>query len=245
VDGTWDEIADWWLSEGHADIAYQEDVLPLLDRLLSDGSGIVADLGCGEGQALRHVLTENPGVRMLGCDLSEQLLQRARRSAPVVRARLPELRWLGDQVLDGALSIYLLDLVPDEQTFFAETARVTRLGGFLIVIMNHPAYTAPGASPLLDVDGEVLWRWGSYFSRGSSTEPAGAGTITFHHRPLSSVLNAAAGAGWFLESMEELPLSEVVTAEHPTYQGQEHVPRLLGVRWRRGRPLKFADTEAD
>jgi len=233
VDSTWDDIAEWWLSEGHADIAYQEDVLPLLDRLLPGTAGTVADLGCGEGQALRHV-SATSDIRLIGCDLSEALLRRAVESVPVVRARLPGMGWLGDATLAGAFSIYLLDLISDEASFFTETARVVELGGFLVVIMNHPAYTAPGASPLLDIDGEVLWRWGSYFSRGSSTEPAGSGTIIFHHRPLSSLANAAAAAGWSLEWMEELPLSEVVTSEHPAYEGQGHIPRLLGMRWRRG-----------
>lgn len=234
MDDTWDDIAEWWLSEGHADIAYQEDVLPLLDRLLPAATGVVADLGCGEGQALRHILADTSGLRLIGCDLSEALLRRAVESVPVVRARLPGMSWLRDETVAGAFSIYLLDLIPAEDSFFVETARVVRSGGFLVVIMNHPAYTAPGASPLLDVGGEVLWRWGSYFSRGSSTEPAGDGTITFHHRPLSTLVNAAAAAGWSLECMEELPLSEAVTSEHPGYEGQEHIPRLLGMRWQRG-----------
>lgn len=245
MDDTWDDIAEWWLDEGHTDIAYQEDVLPLLDRLLEGARGTVADLGCGEGQAMRHVAATTSTIRTIGCDLSEPLLRRAVEASPVVRARLPGLRWLRDAAIDGAFSVYLLDLIPDEAAFFSEVARVVRPGGFLVVIMNHPAYTAPGASPLLDGDGEVLWRWGSYFERGSSTEPAGGGTIVFHHRSLAALVNAAAAAGWAIDRMEELPLSERVTALHPAYRGQEHVPRLLGMRWQASGRLKSEAAAAD
>ena len=76
----------------------------------------------------------------------------------------------------------------------------------------------------MDEDGEVLWRWGSYFTTGASDEPAGDHTVRFHHRPLGMLLTSAAAHGWSLEAFRERPLSEGVVAVEPGYVGQEQIP---------------------
>jgi hypothetical protein len=170
---------------------------------------------------------------MIGTDLSMSLLHHAYATAPVVQAVLPELSWLRDASLERAFSVYLLDLISDDATFFTETARVIKPGGYLVVIINHPVFTAPGSTPLIDDDGQVLWRWGSYFEPGSSSEPAGNGSVEFFHRPVADLLTAAARSGWVLDTMVERGLSEETIARIPGYAGQEHVPRLAGFRWKR------------
>jgi len=132
---------------------------------------------------------------------------------------------------DVAYSIYLLDLIQDHRRFFGETARIVRRGGHLVVVINHPVYTAPGSAPFMDGDGEVLWRWGTYFEEGSSREPAGEGTIEFFHRPVDEIVSAASTAGWSLEHMVETGLSAKTIARFPEYVGQENIPRLAGFRW--------------
>jgi hypothetical protein len=82
-------------------------------------------------------------------------------------------------------------------------------------------------------DGEVLWRWGPYLDEGASEVPAGDGAVTFHHRPVSRLLSAAAGAGWCLERLEELGVGEVQAAGDPLLDAQRHIPRLLAARWLR------------
>ena len=109
---------------------------------------------------------------------------------------------------------------------------VFRGGGTLVVVMNHPAYTPSGAGPVIDpTDGEVYWRWGDYTEEGAGDEPAGDGSITFHHRPLGTVLTTAADAGWVLERVVERPATGEALAA--LIGDQRHIPRLLGVRWRR------------
>jgi SAM-dependent methyltransferase len=186
------------------------------------------DLGCGEGQGMR--LMNRP---VFGCDLSMNLLRRSDAGGRVVQTDLPDLRWLSGSSLDTAFSVYLVDLIPDHDRFFSETARVVRQGGSLIVVINHPVYTSPGSAPLLDESHEVLWRWGAYFAEGSSTEPAGEGEVEYFHRPMAELLNSAARSGWMLSRMIERGLSDETIARIPSYIGQEQIPRLLGVRWRR------------
>jgi hypothetical protein len=109
---------------------------------------------------------------------------------------------------------------------------VVQTDGVLVLVQNHPAYTPPGAGPIIDqTDGEILWRWGRYFDETSGPEPAGEGSITFYHRPLGNLLTVAAAAGWCLERAVELGLGPNAVARDPGMAGQEHMPRILGLRW--------------
>jgi SAM-dependent methyltransferase len=228
VGSSWDELSGWWAEEVDQDPAYPLDVHPILLELMQDSVGLAMDLGCGEGQGMRFI-----GNHVFGCDISLDLLRRANAGGTVVQTELPDLRWLRDCSLDTAVSVYVVDLIRDHVEFFAETARVVKQGGELVIVINHPAFTAPGSCPMLDTDDEILWRWGAYFAEGSSTEPAGDGVVEFFHRPMDELLTSAATAGWALEGMIERGLSDETVARIPSYAGQQYIPRLLGVRWRR------------
>ena len=171
---------------------------------------------------------------IVGCDVSVALLGDAAKAGPVVQCRLPDLSWLKPAVFEAAACVLVLEHVRDMHALFGGVARVVRPGGALVVVMNHPAYTPPGAGPVIDMsDGEVLWRWGSYFDEAEGTEPAGEGTVVFHHRPLATILSSASSHGFDLLRIEEAGLDPAVVAEDPGLAGQEHLPRLLGARWRR------------
>ncbi|MCZ7533010.1 MAG: class I SAM-dependent methyltransferase [Acidimicrobiia bacterium] len=223
---SWDDIAEWWSAEATDDPVYAADVHPLYRELTSDLSGVIADLGCGTGQAMGMT-----GPQTIGVDLSMDLLAHASSVGPTVRARLPSLACFVNDAFDHAASIYLLDLIQDDATFFSETARAVRKGGSLVVVMNHPVFLAPGSGPFADPDKEVFWRWGSYFDIGSSHEPAGHRKIEFFHRPLDVLLNNASAAGWSLDLMRERPLSPQILDAYPEFLGQDTIPRLLGLRW--------------
>lgn len=225
---SWDDIADWWRSEISDDVVYRTDVFPVYDELTASMDGKVIDLGCGDGQGMARLAACSVGV-----DLSSRLLKHAVRHGPCVRTRLPELAAFRTGVFDHAVSIYLVDLIEDDRGFFAQAARVVRSGGTMAIVMNHPAYTAPGSAPIADSDGEVLWRWGAYQTRGSTSEPAGGRSVRFFHRPLGALLGDAAAAGWELRQLIERPLSAEAIEAMPGYAGQDTVPRLLGCLWER------------
>jgi ubiquinone/menaquinone biosynthesis C-methylase UbiE len=176
------------------------------------------------------------GAHAIGCDLNLDLLQVATTIGPVVQARLPSIRWLRDGSIDGAFLGLVLEHFEDETTLFREAGRVTKAGGVLAVVINHPVWTAPGSSPIEDAGGETLYRTGTYFGRGHSDEPAGSKKVRFYHRTTADLVNAASQAGWDLQVMEESGLSDVQLARYPEYVGQEQIPRLLGMRWRRRGP---------
>ncbi len=217
----WSELSGWWLEEIETDPAYETVVTPLLlDVLRPEPDALYLDLGCGEGRVMRAVAVS--GTRVHGLDLTHDL---ALRAGAAFVAELPDLP-VRDGVYDGVYCVLTLEHVVDHRTLFAEAARVTKSGGVFALVANHPVWTAPDSTPITDEDGEVLWRPGTYFGDGSTEVPAGASSVTFHHRSMSELLNAAADAGRFLEHMAEQP--------HHEYDDQAGIPRLLGCRWRRG-----------
>lgn len=217
---TWTDLASWWLDEIATDPAYAEVVTPLLLENLDPQPGRrYLDLGCGEGRVMRAVSAI--GAVVHGVDLSHDL---AARAGSAFVARLPGIP-VKDAAYDGVYAVLTLEHIEDHAAFFAESARVTKPGGSLAVVVNHPVWTAPDSTPITDTDGEVLWRPGSYFSTGYSEAPAGEATVIFHHRSMSELLNAAAAGGWSLRRMVELP--------HHEFEDQAGIPRLLACRWRR------------
>ena len=220
----WIEHADWWLEEIRDDPLYHLEVMPLLDALIDGVNGRILDLGCGEGQVMRR-----RGVGVFGCDISMDLLRL--NDGPVVCGSLPDLSWLREDSLDAAYMVLVLEHLADLQVF-AEAARVVRPGGVLVIVMNHPAFTSEGAGPIMDPnDGEILWRWGDYFDTAECHMAGTSANVTFYHRPLADILNAASAAGWMLDEISEKGFSKASLATRPEYVGQEQMPRLLGARW--------------
>ena len=225
----WDRLADWWLGEV-ADPAYREEVHPLVLDLVGDVAGLrVLEVGAGEGQVLR--LLREKGAETFGMDLSARLAGKAGASFV---GRLPSLAAVHDTATDMIVAVLVLEHLRSLEGLFEEFHRITRIGGACVLVGNHPLMTAPGSAPITDpTDGEVFLRPGDYFAEGFTDEPAGPGTVRFHHRPLGFLLEAAAGAGWSLERFQEVGISAGRVARDPSYAGQEQLPRLLGVRWRK------------
>lgn len=228
---TWQQLGPWWLEELESDPAYEAEIEPLLLGLLDpQPESLYVDLGCGEGRVMAAVT--RAGGSVVGCDINPLLLDQARRHGAVVRAALPDLGWVRTKVFDGAYVGLVLEHLSDETEFFAQVALSVRSGGVLALVINHPIWTAPDSSPMEVAGGETLWRPGIYFGRGHSDEPAGKKKVRFYHRTLSDLLNSASAAGWDLERLEERGISKEQTARLPDLLGQEHIPRVLGARWR-------------
>ncbi len=219
---SWSEMGEWWLTELAADPAYESVVTPMLfDVLEPEPGALYLDLGCGEGRVMSAFLER--GATVHGVEINHGLATRASAIAPTIVGRLPDLDFLRSGAYHGAYCVLVLEHIPDHEAFFAATARVIRPGGDLALVTNHPSWTAPGSTPITDTDGEILWRPGNYFSAGHSVEPAGDGTVIFHHRSMGSMLNAAANAGWSLKRLVE-------TAHHEL-EDQAGIPRLMASRW--------------
>ena len=128
--------------------------LELVTRLLQLApGGRLLDLGCGMGGPGRFV-ARRTGAHLVGVDISPvaiaQASARAARAGPAMRCRY-QLGSADDTRLPsssqgGALSIDVLQIVPDPQAALAEVARVLAVGG-RFAFTSWESDPAPGAVP--------------------------------------------------------------------------------------------------
>lgn len=228
----WNELADWWLVEAD-DPAYREEVAPLFLEVFQPSPGqVLLDLGCGDGR-MQHLVVAQ-GAIAVGVDINTDLAAIAARSHPVFLHCLPDLACVRDAAVDGAYVVLALEHFEDSERFFAETARVTRQGGRLTAVINHPVYTAPRSGPVLDpTDGELFWRFGDYLNPGRTRDPAGDRSVEFIHRPIGVLLTQAATAGWSLEVVLEQGVGSRAASRDPILAKHRDIPHLMAIRWRR------------
>ena len=107
---------------------------PFLDFAAIGGAVEVLDVGCGTGSLTFALADAAPGARIVGIDHSQAYVDHARSRAPDGgrlkfeqgdAAALP----YGDQAFDAALSLLVLNFVPDAERAAGELARATRPGG--------------------------------------------------------------------------------------------------------------------
>lgn len=101
---------------------------------------IVAELGVGTGVIAAGL--RRHGVDVVGFDLSEAMMRAAvdRLGARVAMADVDCLP-VADNVIDTAVFIWVLQLVPDPLATLAEAARIVRPGGRVIAILSNGEYS--------------------------------------------------------------------------------------------------------
>lgn len=105
---------------------------------LRDVTGVVADIGCGNGAYVARFLDERPDLRVLGVDLSVGMLATVRASTghrALVAADAAALP-LADVSVDAALAMHMLYHLPEPAHGVAELRRVVRAGGMALVATN-------------------------------------------------------------------------------------------------------------
>ncbi|MGX1134404.1 SAM-dependent methyltransferase [Streptomyces glaucescens] len=123
-----------------------------------DGTRTLLDLACGTGIVTRRLAAARAGTRVVGVDLTDEMvhLAAARLPGAVLRAdarRLP----FPDGRFDAVTSVWLLHLLPDAdavRAVVAECARVLRPGGVYVTTVDKAAAHNVGS----DIDAVLATR---------------------------------------------------------------------------------------
>lgn len=99
---------------------------------IGDGQHVL-EVGCGTGSLTRALLATGPGVRVTGIDGSAEYIALNQQATRDPRARLEQgdaqTLPYRDDAFDGALSLLVMNFIPDPARALAEMRRVVRPGG--------------------------------------------------------------------------------------------------------------------
>jgi 2-polyprenyl-3-methyl-5-hydroxy-6-metoxy-1,4-benzoquinol methylase len=196
----YDAIADWYdesIRLGTLLSASDLVASALFDTIGDIKGRDICDLACGQGDMARQLARR--GARVVGVDLSQKLLDIARReeeSEPLDITYLHEdaqsLKSIVCEQFDGVVCNMALMDIPDLAATAHNTQRFLRPKGWFITSITHPCFQIP---PNHNYYEEGFWR---------SDNPDGVrGQVGAYHRTLSAYLNAFGQAGLLLERMTE------------------------------------------
>lgn len=208
---------------------------PSIRRLLPDLHGLrVVDLGCGYGWFCRWA-RENGAAEVLGLDVSERMLARARSMTSETsdsaityrRADLEELD-LPEASFDLAYSSLALHYVVNLRRLFAAIRRALVPGGRLVFSIEHPIFMAPRRPGwIVDSEGRRSWPVDGYLVEGARTTNWLAEGVVKQHRTLGTTLNTLIELGFTLTHVEEWGPTDEQIAELPELAEERDRPPFL------------------
>jgi ubiquinone/menaquinone biosynthesis C-methylase UbiE len=211
---------------------------PSLRALLPDMRGLrVVDLGCGFGWFCRWA-REHGAAHVLGLDVSERMLARARASTPdaditYTRADLEHLQ-LPEASFDLVYSSLAFHYIERLDALLAGVYRALVPGGRLVFSVEHPIYTAPAAPGWsADAAGRKTWPIDGYLNEGArSTDWLTKGVIK-QHRTIGTYLAMLLRVGFTIAHVEEWGPTDAQIAARPALAVERERPPFLLVAARR------------
>ena len=117
-------------------------VLPVLDRMRPRPDDNVLDVGCGAGWLARLLAKQVPEGRVVGVDLADEMIRRARRNnvdlenAMFILGEAEEIPWDAN-FFTHAISVEAAYYWPDTRAALREIHRVLREGGSAWMLINY------------------------------------------------------------------------------------------------------------
>lgn len=211
---------------------------PAIRALLPDLRGKRAiDLGCGFGWFARWA-AEQGAARVVGIDLSENMIERARRDTTDARVEylIANLETLGlpEAAYDFAYSSLAFHYVEDFGRLMRTVHRALVPGARFVFTIEHPIYMAP-ANPGWSKgdDGRTNWPVDGYSVEGRRVTDWLAKGVVKHHRTLATTLNTLIGVGFAVRGIVEFAPTADQVAGDPRLAPEVERPMILIVSTQR------------
>lgn len=235
MEASYDHIAEWYDESVRTGLLIHDLLLPGLLDLMGNIEGLrICDLACGQGVMSRLLATH--GAKVVGVDISEKLLEIARRyeAEPLgityIQGDAQNLHVIEDAIFDGVLCNMSLMDIPDLEKTFATVARILRPGGWFLCSITHPCFQTPNSYWITEENGNIYRVVSGYFDERFwySDHVAGVrGQVGAYHRTLSTYVNKLMEAGLTLERLSEPRATGKVVQHVPGYA---EVPAALIIK---------------
>ncbi|TXI06718.1 MAG: class I SAM-dependent methyltransferase [Rhizobium sp.] len=205
---------------------------PAIRALLPDLHDLdVVDLGCGFGWFCRWAAEEG-AAHVLGLDVSDKMLERARVETTDARIRYDradlETLQLPKASFDLVYSSLAFHYIADFAGLLANIRQSLKPGGRLIFSIEHPIYMAPRQPDWLDdADGGKTWPLNAYQIEGKRFTNWLAEGVVKQHRTMGTTLNLLIKSGFTIAHVEEWSPSDEDLALHPDWAIERERPMFL------------------
>ncbi|WP_439572757.1 class I SAM-dependent methyltransferase [Phreatobacter sp.] len=192
----------------------------------------VLDLGCGFGWFSRWA-REAGAAAVLGLDLSDRMLARARSETPDAavtyeKADLDRVE-LPQGAFDFAYSSLALHYVADVTRLFSQVYRALAPGSAFVFTTEHPIYMAadrPGWLPA-QAGGRKTWPVNGYALEGERRTDWLAPGVVKHHRRIATTVNTLVESGFAIRRLCEWSPTPEDIAARPALADELERPMLL------------------
>lgn len=211
---------------------------PVLRAMLPELPGRrVLDLGCGFGWFCRFAAGEG-AASMLGVDVSEKMLERARRETGDSRIGYERADLESYRPPTGGFDLVYSSLafhyIADLAGLFGRVHAALKPGGVLVCSVEHPLMTAPRRQEWLDdADGRAVWPVNGYLDEGDRVSNWLAQGVVKRHRTIATYLDLMLGSGFQLQKLVEWAPSLQQVAARPDWARERERPFFLLLSARR------------
>ena len=209
---------------------------PAMAALLPDLEGkSVLDLGCGAGGNCLDFVHRG-AARVLGIDISENMLCTARREAadPKIEYRAADMCALGEQVrgeqFDLIYSSLAFHYIEDFDRLCADIYTLLSKDGILLFSQEHPLNTTEGHFNKNDDGGIVSYTVSDYNRAGKRTTHWFVDGVEKYHRPMGQIITSLAHAGFVIKEVFEPVPEEWALQRRPALIKEWTKPCFLIVR---------------
>ncbi|HEU5349817.1 MAG TPA: class I SAM-dependent methyltransferase [Ktedonobacterales bacterium] len=207
----YDEIAEWYDSWVGTHSLHDDPYFQPVESLLGEvAEQRICDLACGQGRVARHLA--DLGARVVGIDISAQLLAIARRyeetSPRGIEYHQADAQRLTSEttgIFDGVVCFMALMDIPDLAGTLRSVANLLRPEGWFAFSILHPCFNTSQSGEIESSAG-AFRTVSRYFVEGywrSDTRPGPPGKVGAYHRTLSTYVNDLADAGLQLVRLSE------------------------------------------
>jgi SAM-dependent methyltransferase len=198
----YDSFAEAYSAETEANLVNAHYARPAILTLAGDVAGRrILDAGCGSGPLFAAL--RDRGAIVTGFDTSTGMLEQARQrlgdGADLQVADLGSPLPFPDGTFDDVIASLVLHYLEDWGPALAELRRVLKLGGRLIVSVDHPF--------AVNIMHREAGRKPDYFATYNHTEEWSFGgqtaLMSFWHRPLHAMTDAFTAAGFRIAVISE------------------------------------------